>query len=210
VLLLPIALIFAGTIAEMLDLPGKGFVLFLGDPAIALTIALFVTIGFLGFGRRLNRDQVTTMATQSLGPIASLLLITGAGGSFKQVITDCGVGLHAGNLLAASGVSPLVVAYLIAGLLRIAQGSATVAIITAAGIVAPIVANIPGYTPEMIVLAVATGGTMLSHVNDSGFWIVNQYLGLSVPETLKTWSVMKIIVSLVGFGVVLLAQAVFF
>jgi len=210
VLLLPIGLIFAATFAGLLDLPGKSLLLFLGDPVTALTVALFATMGFLGFGRRLSRDQVTKMATESLGPIASLLLITGAGGSFKQVITDCGVGPYAGNLLAASGISPLVVAYLIAGLLRIAQGSATVAIITAAGIVAPIVENIPGYTPEMIVLAVACGGTMLSHVNDSGFWIVNQYLGLSVPQTLKSWSVMKIIVSLVGFAIVLAAQALFF
>jgi len=210
VLLMPIGLIFLATVSEMIDLPGKGFLKFLGDPATALTVGLFVAIGFLGFGRGLGRDQVTKMTTQALGPIASLLLITGAGGSFKQVINDCGVGPYAGHVLAASGVSPLVVAYLIAALLRIAQGSATVAIITAAGIVAPIVAGIPGYTPEMIVLAVACGGTMLSHVNDSGFWIVNQYLGLTVPQTLKSWSVMKIVVSLVGFAVVLLAQAVFF
>jgi gluconate transporter len=210
VLLLPIALIFAATIADMLDLPGRGFLLFLGDPATALTIALFVTIGTMGFGRGLDRNKVAKMSTQALGPIASLLLITGAGGSFKQVITDCGVGPYAGNLLAASGISPLVVAYLIAALLRVAQGSATVAIITAAGIVAPVVANMEGYTPEMIVMAVACGGTALSHVNDSGFWIVNQYLGMTVPQTLKTWSVMKMIVSITGFAVVMLAQALFF
>jgi gluconate transporter len=210
VLLLPIGLIFAATIADMLDLPGKGVLLFIGDPATALTIALFVTIATLGFRRKLNRDQVTKMTTQALGPIASLLLITGAGGSFKQVINDCGVGPYAGNLLASAGISPLLVAYLIAMLLRVAQGSATVAIITAAGILAPIVANIEGYTPEMMVLAVACGGTALSHVNDSGFWIVNQYLGMTVPQTLKTWSVMKVILSVVGLIVVLAAQAIFF
>lgn len=210
VLLLPIGLIFAATIGGMLDAPGKPLLQFLGDPATALAIALFVAVGSLGFRRGLDRDRVTKMATESLGPIASLLLITGAGGSFKQVITDCGVGPYAGNLLAASGISPLVVAYLTAGLLRIAQGSATVAIITAAGIVAPIVKGIPGYTPEMIMLAIACGGTMLSHVNDSGFWIVNQYLGLTVPQTLKSWTVMKVILSVVGFAVVLAAQAIFF
>ncbi len=210
VLLLPIGLIFAATIAAMLDLPGQGILNFLGDPATALTLALFVTIATLGFGRRLNRDQVTKMTTQALGPIASLLLITGAGGSFKQVINDCGVGPYAGNLLAAAGISPLLVAYLIAALLRVAQGSATVAIITAAGILAPIVANIEGYTPEMMVLAVACGGTALSHVNDSGFWIVNQYLGMTVPQTLKTWSVMKLLLSIVGIAIVLAAQALFF
>ncbi len=210
VLLLPIALIFAGTAAQMADLPGKGYLLFLGDPVIALAVSLLLAVLSMGFGRGLSRDRVTSMATEALGPICSLLLITGAGGSFKQVINDCGVGPYAGNLLAASGIPPLVVAYLIAALLRIAQGSATVAIITAAGILAPIVQNIPGYTPEMLVLAIACGGTMLSHVNDSGFWIVNQYLGLTVPQTLASWSVMKIIVSLVGFAVVMAAQAVWF
>ncbi len=210
VLLLPIALIFLGTAAEMAELPGKDYLLFIGDPVIALSISLLLAVLSMGFSRGLSRDRVTAMATEALGPICSLLLITGAGGSFKQVINDCGVGPYAGNLLAASGISPLVVAYLIAALLRIAQGSATVAIITAAGIVAPIVQNIPGYTPEMLVLAIACGGTMLSHVNDSGFWIVNQYLGLTVPQTLATWSVMKIIVSAVGFAIVLAAQALLF
>ena len=210
VLLLPIGLIFLGTIAEMGDLPGRQLLLFLGDPVSALAIALFVAMWWFGFRRGLGRDRVTQMAGQALGPIASLLLITAAGGSFKQVITDCGVGPYAGNLLAETGISPLIVAYLIAVMLRIAQGSATVAIITAAGIVAPIVANIEGYAPEMLVLALACGGTMLSHVNDSGFWIVNQYLGLTVPQTLKSWSVMKIIVSVVGFSIVMAAHALFF
>ncbi len=210
VLLMPIGLIFAATIGEMVGVPGLSMLKFLGDPATALTLSFFCAAGFFGLGRGLNRTQVTKMATESLAPIASLLLITGAGGSFKQVINDCGVGPYAGNLLAETGISPLIVAYLIAALLRVAQGSATVAIITGAGIVAPIVQNIPGYTPEMIVMALACGGTMLSHVNDSGFWIVNQYLGMTVPQTLKSWSVMKIIVSIVGFAIVLLIQAVFF
>jgi gluconate transporter len=207
VLLLPIALIFAGTLAAMFSLPAKRYWQFFGDPVTALALALLVAVLSMGFRRGLGRDAVTRVAGESLGPICSLLLITGAGGSFKQVITDCGVGLYAGNLMAGADISPLVVAYLIAGLLRIAQGSATVAIITAAGIVAPIVQNMSGYSPEILVLAIACGGTMLSHVNDSGFWIVNQYLGLSVPQTLRTWTVMKVIVSVVGFALVLAAQA---
>lgn len=207
VLLLPIALIFAGTLAGMFSLPAKRYWQFFGDPVTALALALLVAVLSMGFRRGLGRDAVTRVAGESLGPICSLLLITGAGGSFKQVITESGVGLYAGNLMAGAGISPLVVAYLIAGLLRIAQGSATVAIITAAGIVAPIVQNMSGYSPEILVLAIACGGTMLSHVNDSGFWIVNQYLGLTVPQTLRTWTVMKVIVSVVGFALVLAAQA---
>ena len=105
--------------------------------------------------------------------------------------------------------SPLVVAYVIAAAMRVAQGSATVAIITAAGIVSPLVKGIPGYSPEMIVLAVCCGGTILSHVNDAGFWMVNEYFGMTVPQTLRSWTTMKIITSFVGFGLVLAAQAVF-
>jgi GntP family gluconate:H+ symporter len=91
--------------------------------------------------------------------------------------------------------------------MRVAQGSATVAIITAAGIVAPLVKQIPGYRPEMIVLAVCCGGTILSHVNDAGFWLVNEYFGMAVPQTLKSWTVMKVITSVVGFGLVIAMQA---
>jgi H+/gluconate symporter-like permease len=133
----------------------------------------------------------------------------GAGGAFKQVIVDSGVGPYAGQLLVSSSISPLIVAYIVAAAMRAAQGSATVAIITAAGIVAPLVKSIPGYTPEMIVLALCCGGTCLSHVNDAGFWLVNQYFGMTVPQTLRSWTVMKVITSLTGIGVVLAAQAIF-
>jgi len=101
-----------------------------------------------------------------------------------------------------------VVAYLIAAAMRVAQGSATVAIITAAGIVAPLVKHMPGYRPEMMVLAVCCGGTILSHVNDAGFWLVNEYFGMAVPQTLKSWTAMKVIMSIFGFGLVLAAQAI--
>jgi H+/gluconate symporter-like permease len=146
------------------------------------------------------------MATDSLEPVGTLLVIMGAGGAFKQVIVDSGVGPYAGKLLAASSISPLIVAYLIAAAMRVAQGSATVAIITAAGIVAPLVKGMAGYRPEMIVLAVCCGGTILSHVNDAGFWLVNQYFGMTVPQTLKSWSAMKVMISICGFAIVLLAQ----
>ncbi len=130
----------------------------------------------------------------------------GGGGAFKQVIVDSGVGPYAAKLLAASSISPLLVVYLMAGVMRIVQGSATVAIITAAGIAAPIVKGIPGYRPEMIVLALCCGGTLLSHVNDAGFWMVNQYLGMTVPQTLRSWSVLKLVASVTGIAIVLAAQ----
>ena len=119
---------------------------------------------------------------------------------------DSGVGPYAGKMLADAEVSPLILAWLIACAMRIAQGSATVAIITAAGIVAPLVKGIAGYSPEMIVMALCAGGTILSHVNDAGFWLVNQSFGMSVPQTLRSWTVMKVVTSFVGLALILLVQ----
>ena len=210
ILLLPVLFIFAATLAGMTSLPGSAALGFLGHPFTALLVTAFAAMYFFGLRRGLDRSGLLAMATEALAPIGTLLVIMGGGGAFKQVIVDSGVGPYAGGLLASSPISPLVVAYLVAAAMRIAQGSATVAIITAAGIVAPLVKHIPGYTPEMIVMAVCCGGTVLSHVNDAGFWLVNQYFGMTVPQTLQTWSAMKVIISLVGFTFVLLAQALFF
>ena len=208
ILLLPVLLILGASIAGPANLPGKAAAGFFGHPFTALIIATLAAMIVFGAARGLDRNQISRLAVDSCAPIGTLLLIMGGGGAFKQVIVDSGAGLYAGKLLAASSVSPLVVAYLVAVSMRVAQGSATVAIITAAGIIAPLVKQVPGYRPEMIVLAVCCGGTILSHVNDAGFWLVNEYLGMAVPQTLKSWTVMKVIMSLFGFGLVLAAQAV--
>jgi gluconate transporter len=208
VLLLPVALIFLATIADMAAMPGKPFLAFIGHPFTALTVAAMLAMWLMGFRRGLDRDQASRLSTVSLSPLASLLLITGGGGALKQVMVDAGVGPYVGSLLATSSVSPLLVCYLIAAAIRVMQGSATVAIITAAGIVAPMIQSLPGYSPEMIVLAICAGGASLSHVNDSGFWIVNQYFGMSVPETLKSWTLMKVVTSLAGIAIILAVQAV--
>lgn len=209
-LTLPVLLIFASTIASRAGSKGQAVLTFIGHPFTALSIAALAAMYFLGSRRGLNRDAVTRMATESLAPMASLLVIMGGGGAFKQVIVDSGVGAYAGKLLVASHISPLILAYIVAAGMRVAQGSATVAIITAAGIVAPLVKGIPGYTPEMIVVALCAGGTILSHVNDAGFWLVNQSFVMTVPQTLRSWTVMKVVTSVVGLILVLLAQAVFF
>ena len=208
ILLLPVLLIFAASISGTANLPGKEVLGFFGHPFTALLATTLAAMFVFGTRRGIHRNELARMAVDSLAPIATLLLIMGGGGSFKQVIVDSGVGLYAGRLLAASSISPLVVAYLIAAAMRVAQGSATVAIITAAGIVAPVVKHIHGYSPEMIVLAVCCGGTILSHVNDAGFWLVNEYFGMAVPQTLKTWTVMKVITSVCGLALVLAAQAI--
>ncbi len=200
-LLLPVLFIFAASVF------GGSQLGFLGHPFTALLITALLSMYLFGVRRGLNRDQTAKMATESLMPIGTLLAIMGGGGAFKQVLIDSGVGPYAGGLLASSAISPLLVAYLVAAGLRMAQGSATVAIITAAGIVAPLVKGIAGYEPEMIVLALCAGGTILSHVNDSGFWVVNEYFGMTVPQTLQSWTAMKVITSLVGISLILAAQA---
>jgi gluconate transporter len=206
-LLLPVLLIFSATVANLWHVPFHGVAVFVGHPFTALSITVLVALYFFGTRRGLKREKAAKLAAQSLAPMGALLCIMGGGGAFKQIIVDSGVGAYAGHLLITSAISPLLVVYVIAAAMRLAQGSATVAIITAAGIVAPMVKGIPGYSPDLLVLALCCGGTAFSHVNDSGFWMVNQYFGMTVPQTLKSWTVMKIVSSVVGICIVLAAHA---
>jgi GntP family gluconate:H+ symporter/Gnt-I system low-affinity gluconate transporter len=202
-LVLPVLLIAARSLA-----PENKALQFFGDPSTALTVTAVASMVFLGAMRGISRSKLAKLATDSLTPIGSLLFIIGAGGGFKQIIVDTGAGDSMGKLLASSHVSLLLVAFLMSGLMRLAQGSATVAILTAAGIIAPMAKAAGGYRPEMLYLAVCCGGTMISHVNDAGFWLVNQYLGLTVPQTLKTWSTAKFIVAWLGMGILLVMQSI--
>jgi H+/gluconate symporter-like permease len=206
-LVLPVALIFGATLANLAHVPFHNAAVFLGHPFAALAITVLVALYFFGIRRGLSREKALKLATESLAPMGALLCIMGGGGAFKQVIVDSGVGDYLGKLLVTSSISPLLVVYALAAALRMAQGSATVAIITAAGIAAPIVKNIPGYSPDLLVLALCCGGTAFSHVNDSGFWMVNQYFGMTVPQTLRSWTAMKIIASFVGLSIVLALHA---
>jgi gluconate transporter len=206
-LLLPILLIFGATVANLRNVPYKGVAVFLGHPFTALAITALVAIYFFGIRRGVSREGSMKLAAESLAPMGALLCIMGGGGAFKQIIVDTGVGAYMGKMLATSPISPLIVVFIVAAAMRLAQGSATVAIITAAGIVAPIVKGIPGYRPDMIVLALCCGGSGFSHVSDSGFWLVNQYFGMSVAETLKSWTAMKILSSVLALAIVLLMQA---
>jgi len=206
-LTLPVLLIFVSTIAGMAKSPESRVLEFLGHPFTALMVTTMASIYVFGLRRGLDRKVIAKMTTESLEPMGTLLVIIGGGGAFKQVIVDAGVGPYAGQLLASSSISPLLLAYVIAAAMRVAQGSATVAIITAAGIVAPLVKNLPGYTPEMILLALCCGGTILSHVNDAGFWLVNESFGMTVPQTLRSWTAMKVITSVVGIIIVLVVQS---
>jgi GntP family gluconate:H+ symporter len=206
-LVLPVALIVTATVADMTNSPGRNITTLFGHPFTALLVTALLCMYVFGIRRGLDRNAVTRLATDALLPIGTLLAIMGGGGAFKQVIVDSGVGTYAGKMLVTWHVSPLILAYVVAAVLRGAQGSATVAIITAAGIVAPLVKSIPGYSPEMILMALCCGGTALSHVNDAGFWLVKESLGMTVPQTLRTWTAMKMVTSVTGIAIVLLIQS---
>jgi H+/gluconate symporter-like permease len=204
ILLMPILLIFAATIANMRNWPGRPALEFIGHPFTALLLTVMAAGYFFAFRRGLNGEQITKLATESLAPTASLLLIIAGGGALKQVIVDSGVAPYAGHALAATSLSPLLIAFIIATALRAALGSATVAIVTASGILAPMMKQFGAVSPELLVMAVCCGGTSISHVNDAGFWIVKEYLGMTVTETLQSWTVMKIIEAALGMAIVLL------
>jgi gluconate transporter len=206
-LVLPVLLTFGATMASLRDIPLKNVAVFLGHPYTALMITALVMMYCFGARRGMSQDKMLKLATDSLAPVGSLILIIGGGGALKQVIVDTGVGSYLGKMLMTSAISPLVVVWLISLCMRLAQGSATVAIITAAGIAAPLVKNLPGYTPNELVLALCCGGSAFSHMSDSGFWIVSQYFGLSVPDCLRSWTAMKTVAATLGLGIVLAAHA---
>jgi gluconate transporter len=208
-LLLPVMLTLGATLANVQNLPFKSAAVFLGHPYTALTITFLAALYFFGIRRGLSREKAQKLATEAMLPVGTLLCIMGGGGALKQVIVDSGVGTYAGKLLMTSAISPLLVVWLIAAAMRMAQGSATVAIITAAGIAAPLVKDIPGYTPNELIVALCCGGSAFSHVSDSGFWMVTNYFGLTVPQALKTWTTMKIISAILGLAIVMTAHALF-
>ena len=181
---------------------------FIGNPIVALLVSLIVAFYTFGFARGFSNQQILTFVNESLAPTAAIILIIGAGGGFKQMLIDTGVGDALGNLAIRYNLSPLLLAWLVAGLVRVATGSATVATITGAGIVAPIVTKLPGVNHELLVLATGAGSLILSHVNDAGFWLVKEYFNMTVPQTLKSWTVMETIISVVAIVLILLVDLV--
>ena len=141
---------------------------------------------------------------ECLAPTATIILVIGAGGGFNQVLAQSGVGRAVADVARGSAASPLLLAWIIAALIRVATGSATVAMTTAAGIVAPIAASMPGANRELLVLATGAGSLVLSHVNDSGFWLIKEFFNMTVPDTLKTWTVSETIIGVAGLGFTML------
>ncbi|RMP01847.1 GntP family permease, partial [Pseudomonas marginalis] len=144
----------------------------------------------------------------SLAPTAAIILIIGAGGGFKQMLVTSGVGDVIGHMAVNAQINPILLAWLVAAVIRVATGSATVATITGAGIVVPVVGMIPGVNRELLVLATGAGSLILSHVNDAGFWLVKQYFNMTVAETFKTWTAMETILSVVALIFIMLLSLV--
>jgi len=195
-----VALDFTSTLRAALD--------FVGGPIIALLAALLFSFWSLGYRRHFTRDQILKFANDCLGPTATILLVIGAGGGFNRVRLESGVGKAIADVALGSHASPLLLAWSVAALIRVATGSATVAMTTSAGLVAPIAAGTPGTHAELLVLATGAGSLVLSHVNDSGFWLIKEFFNMTVQQTLKTWTVAETIIGVAGLGFTLLLSLV--
>ncbi|MET3180070.1 UNVERIFIED_ORG: GntP family gluconate:H+ symporter [Variovorax guangxiensis] len=209
--LLPVALMLLKTFADV-ALDEKNIVRqwmdFIGHPITALLAALLLSLYTFGVARGFTSKQIMKFVDDSLAPTAAIVLIIGAGGGFKQMLVASGVGNAIGQMALHAQVSPILLAWLVAGLIRIATGSATVATITGAGIVAPLATMVPGVNRELLVLATGAGSLILSHVNDAGFWLVKQYFNMTVAETFKTWTVMETLISVVAIVFIMLLSMV--
>jgi GntP family gluconate:H+ symporter len=216
-LLLPLVLISFDTVLDTLTTAGvieegadwAEFLMLLGNTTVALLITVLVAIFVLGRRDRSMAD-VSTILDQSLGPICSIILITGAGGMFGGVLELSGIGEALSDSLSDLGMSLIFQAFIISTLLRVAQGSATVALTTAAGLLGPAAeaANLGAFQLTLLVMAIAAGATVLSHVNDSGFWLVSRFFGMDEKTTLKTWTVMETTLGLTAFAISLALWAV--
>jgi len=208
--LLPVLLIALAVIANTF-FPGesivKKVVLFIGDATIALLLSVLLAVLFLGIAKGRSMQKVMQWLNDSIGGVAVILLIITAGGVFKQVLIDSGTADYITSFSTQWNIHPLLFAWLITALLRVAIGSATVAGITAAGIVSPLLAT-GTVSPELLVLAVGTGSVFGSHVNDSGFWIFKEFFQISLKQTFLSWTVMETLISILGLVGVMVLSAV--
>jgi GntP family gluconate:H+ symporter len=210
-ILLPVLLMLLATIVDVTlvaEHPVRRWVDFLGHPIVALLLAVLCAFYTFGIARGFSRDRILTFTNECVGPIAGILLVVGAGGGFNRVLIDSGVGAAIADIATRSQVPVVMLGWLVAALIRVATGSATVAITTASGIMAPIAAAVPGVHIELLVLAMGAGSLILSHVNDAGFWLVKECFAMTVPDTLRTWTLMETVLSVVALGFILLLDVV--
>jgi len=206
--LLPVILLMAATIIPLvIKLPPNinSIVLFLAEPAIVMIIALAYATYSIGLQQGMSMKNIMAIYADSIKEVAGILLIIGSAGSLKQVLIDSGVSGQIATQLNGLSMHPLLLAWMIAAVIRVCVGSATVAGLTAAGIVAPLIAK-SGVNPNLMVLSIGAGSLALSHVNDSGFWLFKEYFNLSIKDTVRSWTLMETIVSLVGLAGVFILE----
>ncbi|RKT25039.1 gluconate permease GntT [Paraburkholderia sp. RAU2J] len=211
-ILLPVLLMLIGSWADLISTPKtlpNDLLRFFGNSDVALLTAVLVSFWTFGASRGFTREQIQKFCGECLAPIAGITLIVGAGGGFGRVLMDSGISKEIVNVATSVHMSPLLFGWLVAALIRLATGSATVAMTTACGIVAPIAAaGAVQVKPELLVLATGSGSLIFSHVNDGGFWLIKEYFGMTVGQTFKTWSLLETIISLMGLGLTFALAAV--
>lgn len=209
--LLPVLLMLAASASEVM-LPAESTLrhaaAFAGSPVVSLLVALVFSFWSLGRVQQFTKDDLLKFTNDCLAPTATILLVIGAGGGFNRVLVESGVGKAIADMAVQAQASPLILAWVVAALIRVATGSATVAMTTSAGIVAPIALRVPGTSPELLVLATGAGSLVLSHVNDSGFWLIKEFFNMTVPQTLRTWTVTETIIGVAGLVFTLLLAVV--
>ncbi|MFI9047639.1 GntP family permease [Streptomyces sp. NPDC053427] len=206
----PLVLILLATFSSLALAPstGRSVIEFFGHPFVALTIALLLSYYLLGIRRGWSRTSLEAVSTASLKPVGNILLVVGAGGIFGAVLKGSGVATALSETFHNVGLPVIVLAYLLSLVLRVAQGSATVAIVTTAGIVLPLVEGqgLSQAALALIIMAISAGSIFASHVNDGGFWMVSRYFGISETDTLKSWTVLESVLSVAGFAVAALVS----
>jgi gluconate:H+ symporter, GntP family len=209
-ILMPVLLMLGGALAQVALPPGpvRGAVEFAGGPLMAMLLSTLLALVTFGRACGFDRDRILRFAEESLPPIAGVLLVVGAGGGFGRVLAAAGVDAAIAQSMGGMALSPLVLGWVIASLLRVSVGSATVSVITAASIIAPMLAGMPQVNRELMVVSIGAGSLIAGHVNDGGFWLVKEYLNMTVPQTLVTWTVLETIIAVAALGGVLLVAMV--
>ena len=206
-MLLPVLLILLASLADLTlakESRGREWASFIGSPIIAMLLAVLLSMYSFGCARGFTGKQILKFLEECLGPAAGIMLVVGAGGGLSKMLERGGVGGAIADVVQHAHVSPLLLGWVVAASIRVAVGSATVAITMAAAMLAPVAASTPGINRELLVLAMGAGSLFCSHVNDSGFWFVKESFNLTVPQTFKTWTVLETSIGLVALGLVML------